>query len=85
MPTETRPPLSPIRRTKHRIQREREMKWIGEHRHEYAGQWVALDGDRIVAHGFDADPVFAAAKAQTTIPFLVRFHPDDALPTVGGW
>jgi hypothetical protein len=23
------------------------LKWIKEHRKEYAGQWVALDGDRL--------------------------------------
>ena len=30
---------------------ERAMQWIAEHRNEYVGQWVALDGDRLLAAG----------------------------------
>jgi hypothetical protein len=33
---------------------EQERAWISAHRDEYLGQWVALDGDRLVAHGTDA-------------------------------
>lgn len=29
--------------------RDREMAWLREHQHEYKGQWVALDGDELVA------------------------------------
>ena len=33
--------------------REREMRWLSQHRSEYDGQWVALEGDRLICH--DAD------------------------------
>jgi hypothetical protein len=38
------------------------MRWMNEHFHEYGGQWVAIDGDRLIAHGANADEVFAAAE-----------------------
>jgi len=41
----------------------REMHWLAEHRREYANQWVALDGDRLIAAGPNHDEVWAAAKA----------------------
>ena len=28
----------------------RELRWLTEHAREYAGQWVALDGDRLIAN-----------------------------------
>jgi len=67
------------------VDRAREMKWIREHQAEYAGQWVALDGDRMIAAGLDAKAVFAAAKAASVgRPLFVHMEPKDALP-FGGW
>jgi hypothetical protein len=61
------------------------MNWIREHQAEYAGQWVALDGDRVIAAGLDAKAVFAAAKAASVgRPLFVHMEPKDALP-FGGW
>jgi ABC-type hemin transport system ATPase subunit len=61
------------------------MRWIREHQAEYADQWVALDGDRVIAAGFDAKAVFAAAKAaRVGRPLFVHMEPKDALP-FGGW
>jgi len=31
--------------------RRREYRWLRDHWQEYRGQWVALDGDRVVAAG----------------------------------
>ncbi len=84
MPATTKPPMPPIRRAAKPIQRDLEMRWIGEHRNEFPGEWVALDGDRLIAHGKDADPVFAAARNTSKIPFLFRC-PEDALPSTGGF
>jgi hypothetical protein len=42
---------------------EPSLQWLKEHREEFAGQYVALDGDRLVAHGTDADEVIAAVRA----------------------
>ncbi|MGH9854943.1 MAG: hypothetical protein ACREBD_34360, partial [Blastocatellia bacterium] len=37
----------------------REMRWIADHQREYVKQWVALDGDRLIAHSPDHDEVWA--------------------------
>lgn len=42
---------------------EAAFKWINEHTSEYPGQWLALDGDRLLAHGPDLAKVAAAARA----------------------
>src|SRR5437667_9349277 len=39
------------------------LRWIEEHRAEFAGQYVALDGDRLVAHGTDPQAMVAAVRA----------------------
>jgi hypothetical protein len=39
------------------------MRWLREHAHEYPGQWVALLGDRLIAHGPNRADVRAAHKA----------------------
>ncbi len=41
----------------------KESKWLNEHRAEYAGQWVALKGDRLVAQGASAKEVYDRADA----------------------
>src|SRR5262245_66037924 len=38
------------------------IQWLADHAREYAGQWVALDGARLIAHGADHHQVFTAAK-----------------------
>jgi hypothetical protein len=43
--------------------RSRENTWLEKHRDEYDGQWVALDGDRLLAHGPKLKEVAAAARA----------------------
>jgi hypothetical protein len=50
------------------------------------GQWVAVEGDRLIAADPDALKVYAAAKAEgIQSPFLVHIVPEDPLPFVGGW
>ena len=84
MSTTARPPLPSIRSVAEPLDCKLEMRWISEHRKEYPGEWVALDGDRLIAHGKQGAAVIAAARAQLAIPFLFRC-PDDDLPTVGGF
>lgn len=62
----------------------REMKWVAEHRREYAGQWVALDGDRLIAHGTDSKVVYAAAKADGAYLPMVTFidDPDNTIQLI---
>jgi hypothetical protein len=54
----------------------RELKWVAEHAREYAGQWVALDGDRLIAHSPNHDEVFAAAEADGVYLPLITFVED---------
>jgi hypothetical protein len=62
-----------------------ERRWLAEHGHEYAGQWVALDGDRLLAHGERASEVYAAVRESgVQLPLVVRVDPTDRLPS-GGW
>lgn len=81
MPTHTRRPLSPITRVKDPIDRTREMEWLGRHRHEYEGQYVAIEGDELIAHGTDD----AAADARSKRPFFARIPIGDSPPSLGGF
>ena len=76
----------PIPRAVPARDRNREMKWIADNRSAYPGQWVAVEGDRLVAAALDAREVFLAAKAEgIAIPFVVHILPEDSLPFVPGW
>lgn len=67
------------------IDLSREMNWLKAHRGEYPGQWVALDGDRLIAHGAEAREVYQAARAAgLSAPFVEQILPTDDLP-FGGW
>ena len=60
--------------------------WLAEHARQYAGQWVALDGARLIAHGPEAQAVYAAARADGAYLPLVTLVEDPAAPPfVGGW
>jgi hypothetical protein len=67
------------------IDRSRERRWVSENRETYAGLWVALDGDRLVASGKDANIVFAEADRSGVLrPLFLHLDPLDA-PRFGGW
>ena len=62
------PPDSAAQAKAERLRQEldeyrRAKQWIAAHRAEYLGQWVALEGDRLVSHGPDVLQVDAAARA----------------------
>jgi hypothetical protein len=59
-------------------------RWMKAHRQEYAGQWVALDAERLIAHGADAQAVFAAAKADGAYLPLTAFIPEADEPPFAG-
>lgn len=62
----------------------RESDWIQQHRDKYAGQWVALDGDRLISSGPSAKEVYAAAKAAGVMDALiVKIESRDRLPFAG--
>lgn len=68
-----------------RHHREPEMRWLSEHRREYIGQWVALDGERLVSHNEDLGKVFDEAHAQGVLSPFTAFMEDPDQPTMGGW
>ena len=62
----------------------RELRWIEEHRSEYAGQWVAVRGDRLLSSGPGGREVYEAARAAgDERPFVTRVEPADNLPFAG--
>lgn len=64
--------------------RSKENAWLAKHQDQYAGQWVALDGDRLVGHGWKLKEVAAAAKqAGVEDALFVRAEGRDTLPEVG--
>jgi hypothetical protein len=54
------------------VDRTAEFRWIAAHRNEYAGQWVALHGNQLLAHHTDYREVSQAVKTQgaTQVMFM---------------
>jgi hypothetical protein len=64
--------------------RSREWTWLAEHSDEYAGQWVALDGDQLLAHGLQFKEVLQTARLLgAPEALIVRAEASDALPFAG--
>src|SRR5437868_4573494 len=55
----------------HTNRSEKSLRWLHENREKYSGQWVALDGDRLIASGPTAKEVYSKAKTEGIgIPFV---------------
>ena len=66
--------------------RSREIDWLKHNRNNYLGQWIVVEGDRLVAADADALTAYnAAADAGIEVPFLIHVVPDDPLPFVPAW
>ena len=64
----------------------RSLRWLHENREKYSGQWVALDGDRLIASGPTAKEVYSKAKAEgVEIPFVELVTAPEPVPSTGGW
>lgn len=62
----------------------RALQWIEEHKEEYDGKFIVLDGDKLVASGSDSKTVYEEARAKGyRSPFLTRVKAK-ILP-FGGW
>ncbi len=62
----------------------REMEWVEQHKHEYPGQWVALDGDRLIAASPNRMDISVAIKADgAKLPLILRIPSPDDLPYIG--
>jgi hypothetical protein len=74
-----------VQTTEHAIDLSNELRWIEEHRSAYAGQWVAVRGDRLLSSGPDGRRVYEAARAAgDERPFVTRVEPADE-PSFAGW
>ncbi|MBO0799562.1 MAG: hypothetical protein J2P31_12140 [Blastocatellia bacterium] len=60
------------------------LSWIEEHYAEFAGQYVALDGDHLVAHSADPREVIAIVRGSGQKGlFFTRIPPADEPPFAG--
>ncbi len=60
------------------------LKWIEQHKEQYDGQFVLLDGDKLIDHGKEAKPLYEKAREiGIEIPFVKRIKAKE-LP-FGGW
>lgn len=66
--------------------RERRLEWLKSHREEYGGQYVALDGDRLIAVGPNyrvaREKALAAGKSNAFVTYLSK---PDEMAEMGGW
>jgi hypothetical protein len=60
----------------------KELEWLEINRETYTGQWVALQGDRLLAAGPDARDVFVKVRDVFPPPLVVRVE-DAGLPFAG--
>ena len=59
-----------------------EQDWLAAHELEYAGQWVALDGDILLSHGPDARAVRDEARRKGVhLPLLVHIPKEPNQPS----
>jgi len=66
--------------------RSREYTWLDQHRDEYANQWVALNGCRLVSHGAELKEVIAAARrAGESDALMIFVEPSTAPPFLMLW
>lgn len=73
-----------VRQTDRVIDLSRELRWVEEHRAQYAGQWVAVRGNRLLSSGTDGKEVYKAARAAgDKRPFVTRVEPLNELPFAG--
>jgi hypothetical protein len=62
------------------------LRWLHENRQKYSGQWVALNGDSLIASGPTAKEVYSKAKAEgVEIPFVELVTDPELVPSTGGW
>lgn len=67
------------------IDRSRELAWLAAHREDYAGQWVVLEGERLLGNGDDPRPIVDQARAEgIECPFVVHIRAETG-PVMGAW
>lgn len=65
-------------------ERREELRWLTNEAGPYAGEWVALEGSRLVAHGTKLADVSSAASAAGVVePFFARVPREKHVPFAG--
>lgn len=75
-------PVPKVRRsTREKVDLSKELEWVRQHRNEYRGQWVVLDGDRLIGHAAtaaEATTFVEQARAEGVhAPYIKRIPLDD--------
>ena len=64
--------------------RSQENEWLAKHQDQYAGQWVALDGSRLISHGLVLKEVMVEVeKVGVKDALVVRAESSNAPPYIG--
>jgi hypothetical protein len=64
--------------------KRRQLEWLKNNRENYAGQYVALDGDQLVGHGATIREAHEQAKHNgVKNPFLVRLFSEETTVSAG--
>lgn len=58
-------------------------QWLADNRANYLGQWVALEGDRLIAHGTDRRKFVAEARASNLKGLFIHKFVTQELPFAG--
>jgi predicted DNA-binding antitoxin AbrB/MazE fold protein len=70
------------------IDLSREREWVLANRKKYRGQWIVLDGDRLIGHTTDPEGVkviYDQARTEGVRTPLVKLIPMDDEPIWMGW
>jgi predicted DNA-binding antitoxin AbrB/MazE fold protein len=80
------PPVLPAQDSPEPVEeRLEELRWLATHSGSYAGEWVALDGARLLSHGKKLSEVQTTAAAAGSVePFFARVPREKDVP-FGGW
>lgn len=68
-----------------RDERREELEWLARDSAPYAGEWVALDGNRLLAHGPKLSAVSASARAAGVEEPFFASVPDAQGAPFAGW
>jgi len=65
---------------------DEERKWISQHHDQFRGQFIALAGDRLLAHGVDEGEVIDQARlAGFQSPFVTYIETEAEEHYLSGW
>lgn len=84
-PAHENPTMLSWKSTEPANERREEMQWLAQESSSYAGEWVAIQGPRLIAHGPKlADVSAAAIAAGVNDPFFASVPEDPDVP-LAGW